>query len=337
MKILCSKSGIQFEVSHFPFSSSTNLGVSHPVFQLPQKKLLSLVPKWAGGEFTEVDSYLYFLALLDSTDLVEFRHPCKVTAETSSIVYNNMEDLIQIIGQMNLIQHPAAIFQRIAISPENNTLQNVHYWIENWETNLKDFSDGYQTFSERMDLNRREAALEKLIKSPYKEIQLATQIANWAEIAGQFPQFQVSTQFGTLECNEYWKLIIRKCINSESIFSIPLADIQELIEHCENTIEHGSIYAHTLMEILRNGATKNKNFLGLGDWDLSQSSINYLIVSEDSVEKANLDLLVATAPTSEPRITDYPTKFEYLKAKSKWMLATQMNASTAKQESIGGL
>ena len=307
------------------------------MFQIPQKKLLALVPKWAGGELNEVDSYLYFLALLNSTDLVEFRHPCKPTPDTSSIVYNNMEDLIQIIGKINLVTHPAAVFQRIAISPENNTLANVHYWIENWEKNLSDFEEGYITQTERMDLNRREAALEKLIKSQYKEIHLATQIANWAEIAGCFPSFQVSTQFGTMECSEYWKLIIRKCINTESIFTIPLSDITELISHCEDNIEHGSIYAHTLMSMLRSGAEKNKNFLGLGDWDLSQSSINYQIVS-DSVERANLDLLIATAPASEPRITDYPTKFEYLKAKAKWMLSTsQKETQTQPTNSIGNL
>jgi hypothetical protein len=238
-----------------------------------------------------------------------------------------MEDLVQVVGKMNLITHPAAVFQRIAISPENNTLENVHFWIANWETNIEDFEEGYVSAGERADLNRRELALEKLIKSPHKEIQLATQIANWAEIAGDFPQFVVNTQFGNLECSEYWKLIIRKCINAESIFNIPLRDIQELIEHCEDKIEHGSIYAHTLMQILRNGAEKNKNFLGLGDWDISQSSVSYLIVSDDSVEKANMDLMVQTAPKEEPKLADYPTRFEWLKARTRFMFAASQNQS----------
>jgi hypothetical protein len=332
MKILCSKSGIQFNCDYFPAYLHAR-EVSHPIFHLSQKKLLSFIPKWAAQEsLGEVDSYLLFLALLDSTQLVEWRTAVQFTQDTSSIVANNMEDLAQIVGKMNLITHPAAVFQRIAISPENNTLQNVHYWIANWETNIEDFCDGYVTQAERADLNRRELALEKLIKAPHREIVLASQIANWAEIAGQFPQFQVETQFGAMECSEYWKLIIRKCIKAESIFNIPLRDIQELIDHCEDNIEHGSIYAHTLMQILRSGADKNKNFLGLGDWDISQSSISYLIVSEDSVEKANFDLLVSTAPTTEPRLQDYPTRFEWLKAKARYSLS-QSTASQSSQVS----
>lgn len=331
MKILCAKSGIHFQCEFFPAYLDSR-EVSHPIFHLSQKKLLSFVPKWAAGELNEIDSYLLFLSLLNSTGQCEFRSAAKPIASTSSIIANNMEDLVQLVGSINLITHPEEVFSRIAISPENSTLENCHYWIANWETQLEDFKEGYQSYYLRQDLNRREEALEKLIKSPHKEIQLATQIANWASIAGEFPTFAVQTQFGNMDCAEYWKLIIRKCINAESIFAIPLADLDELIEHCEDKIQHGSIYAHTLMEILRSGRTKNKNFLGLGDWDISQSSISYMIVrSEDSVESANMDLLVKTAPTAEPKITDYPTRFEYLKAKSRYFLS-QSTEPTVKKE-----
>jgi hypothetical protein len=78
------------------------------------------------------------------------------------------------------------------------------------------------------------------------------------------------------------------------------------------------------MSLLRSGRDKNKNFLGLGDWDISTSSINYVIVDgEDSVEAANFSLLQASAPTHEPSIMEYPSRFEYLKAKMKWELSQQ--------------
>jgi hypothetical protein len=243
-----------------------------------------------------------------------------------------MEDLIQLVGQINLLSHPKEILSHIAITRENNTLSNVHYWIANWEDAIDEFKSGYTSISEQQDLLRREAALEKLIKSPYKEVQLATQIANWAELAGAFPDFPVSSPFGTLSCAEYWKLIIRKCVNSESIFSVPTSDITEIIEHCEDNIPHGSIYAHTLMQILRNGKEKQSNFLGLGDWDASSSSLKYILLqSEDSVEKANIQLLINSAPLTEPRIQEYPSRFDWLKAHTKWRLS-QSFASTSTSE-----
>jgi hypothetical protein len=120
----------------------------------------------------------------------------------------------------------------------------------------------------------------------------------------------------------YWKQIIRKCINKDSIFKIPLIDLEDLIEHCEINIPHGSIYAHTLMELLRAGRDRNKNFLGLGDWDLSSSSISYRIISEeDSVETANFSAILMSAPTTEPRLQEYPSRFAWLKAKVKWDMA----------------
>ena len=327
MKTLCSKSGLLFNCEHFPFYSDTAT-ISHPCFSIPQKKLLSLTPKWASGELTEIDSYLLFLSLLNSTNQIEFRVPVSYTAETTGIVYANMESLIQLVGQINCITHPELILSQIAITRENHTLSNVHYWIQNWESSIDDFKSGYVSVSEQQDLLRREASLEKLIKSPYKEVQLATQIANWAELAGAFPDFDVTTQFGTLSCAEYWKLIIRKCVNAESIFSVPTADIQELIEHCEDNIPHGSIYAHTLMQMLRNGKEKQTNFLGLGDWDSSTSSLKYVLLnSDDSVEKANLQLLIQTAPATEPDIREYPSRFEWLKAHTKWRLSQELTTA----------
>ena len=327
MKVLCSKSGLLFKAEYFPFYSDTGT-ISHPCFSIPQKKLLGLTSKWAAGELTDVDSYLLFLSLLNSTNQVEFRTHCQYTEDTASIIQNNMEDLIQAVGAINCITHPKFVVTQIAITKENHTLANAHYWIENWLQNIEEFKSGYAEYKERQDLQRRESALESLIKSPHREIQLATQIANWASIAGKFPEFSLQTVFGEMACSEYWKLIIRKSINSESIFSVPTKDIIELIEHCEEYIEHGSIYAHTLMSMLRNGKEKQTNFLGLGDWESSTSSLNYILLqSDDSVEKANLQLLIQTAPTSEPKLTEYPSRFEWLKAHTKWKISQSVTES----------
>jgi hypothetical protein len=325
MRILCGISGIEFTCDHFP-AYLTSREVTHPIFALSQRKLLSFIPKFSAGELTETDSYLLFVALLASSDLAEFRVPCKRTAITSGIVYNQMEDLTICIGKMNLIKHPSFQAPRIAITPDTCDLSNIEYWIANWEHSIEEWRDGYASYNQSRDLIMRENALEKLIKSPHREIQLATQIADWAEIAGNFPQSQTLVNNAPISLAAYWKQIIRKCINKDAIFAIPLDDLQELIEHCEENIPHGTIYAHTLMEMLRSGKDKNKNFLGLGDWDLASSSLAYRILSDDdTVETANFSAMLMGAPTSEPSILEYPTRFAWLKAKVKWdMVQNQM-------------
>lgn len=323
MKVICQKSGLIFKCEHFNYYSDTAI-ISHPCFSLPQKKLLSLTPKWATGDFSDVDSYLLFLSLLDSTGQVEFRSPVQYTAATPQIICNNMESLVRLVGVINCITNPRLVLSRVAISKENNTLETITSWIESWYEAIQEYKDGYISMAEQQDILRRESALEKLIKSPYNEVQLATQIANWAELAGRFPDFEVRSPFGTHTCAEYWKLIIRKCVNAESIFAIPSSDIQELIEHCESEIPHGSIYAHTLMQILRNGLTKQSNFLGLGE-----TTDFVLLESNDEIQQANIELIIRTAPLEEPKVVDYPSRFDWLKAHTKWKIAKAAQSKTA--------
>lgn len=329
MKILCAISGIEFQCEHFP-AYLTSREVTHPIFHLSQKKLLSFIPKFSSSELTETDSYLLFLALLNSTDSVEFRVPCKRTANTSSIIYNQMQDLVIAVGKINLIQHPSFQLPRIAITPDTCTLSNVEYWIANWEASIDEWKDNFASYNQSRDLLMRENALEKLIRTPHKEIQLATQIADWAELAGDFPHYVTIVNNKEIQLSAYWKQIIRKCINKDAIFQIPLSDLDELITHCEDNIPHGSIYAHTLMEMLRSGKDKNKNFLGLGDWDLASSPIAYKILSDsDSVESANMEAICMSAPTELPKIQDYPSRFAWLKAKIKYDMNQSFIASQA--------
>jgi len=91
------------------------------------------------------------------------------------------------------------------------------------------------------------------------------------------------------------------------------------------------------MQILRNGKEKQSNFLGLGDWDSSTSSLKYVLLqSEDSVEKANLQLIINSAPTTEPNIMQYPSRFEWLKAHTKWKLSQSLQDPETESNQKGG-
>ena len=109
MKILCSKSGIEFTAEHFP-GTFFSRELSHPIFSLEQKKLLSYTGKWAAGELTPTDSYLLFLALLNSSEQIQFRTSCKRTPLTNSIVANNMEYLVRTVIKLNAIRTPGTLF-----------------------------------------------------------------------------------------------------------------------------------------------------------------------------------------------------------------------------------
>lgn len=321
MKILCAYSGVEFTVEHFPGSLYSRESW-HPVFDMPQKKLLAYTGKWAGGELTTTDSYLLFLAILKSSDLVDFRTAVYRNEFTDSIIAQNMESLVRSVIKLNTVSNPAVVFPKYVISTETRYLSNVRYWIENWKEAYQKFIEGKPTAHESAKLIQRESALERLIKNPHKPIsQYAYQLADWAALAGNFPPGMVPSPFSSKNISvlDYWKMIIIRCAKEEFLYSIPRVDLEELLEHCEENIDAGSIYSNALFKLLRKGIEKRSNLLELGDMDVQGT---YQILEEsDTIESANIKAMVDSAPLEIPRPEQYSSKIEFLRAKMRYQMA----------------
>jgi hypothetical protein len=329
MKVLCAISGIEFQCEHFP-ATLTSRETTHPIFHLKQKKLLAFTSKWSAGELTPTDSLLLFLALLNSTDLIDWRVPVQRTTMTDALVANNMEALVHAVGALNVIKNPALAVPSFAVTSDTKTLDNIHYWIQAWHDGVKTFKSGYRATSEWQLLRNREAVLERLIKTSTRQVEsYAGILADWAELAGSFPKFDITDYAGSqVSIADYWKLIIRKCCKSESIIEIPKNDLLELIEHCEDTIQFGSIYSYELMKLLRAGLERQTGFLGV---DFSKT--DFVILDADtSVEDANKLSMMQNAPAEKPVESNYPTKFAYLKAKLSYDMATEYQKNLATQQ-----
>lgn len=328
MRIICGKSGIEFTCEFFPGFNRTG-NYHHPVFSLSPHQLLSYAGKWIAGELTQTDSYLLFVAGLDSTGLLEWRCPIKTTDATASIVAQNMNKLFNVLGKLDVIKHPSFAVPRFCISHETNNLANVKHWLECWLEAYDNFKNGYQSISLNQKIARREAALERLIKNKQRTVQsYSSLLADWAALAGAFPEFAVNIDGAALTCRDYWKQLISKCSNKDALWKINAADLQELIEHCEENIDHGSIYSHTLMKYLRTAYAEITNPLGYG----APLSTKFEILEDDNadVANANLQAIIANAPSVMPQEKDYPTKFLWLKAKMAYQLA-QKSKSQAQQ------
>jgi len=321
--IKCAYSGIVFKCEHFPMNLH-NDETNHPIFLLPQHKLLSYTSKWSAGELTSIDSYLLFLALMDSTSLVEWRHPAHYQPGiTDSLVAGNMEQLIRIIGKVNLIHHPKFVLPSFAVTRDTCTLDNVRYWIEAWHESFMEFMRGYKEQTEQERIRRREYALERMVKSTHLKnaTKYATALASWAELAGNFPQFPIIHPLNKnpITLADYWKEIIGACVREEKIFQYPTNDVNELITHCEENIPHGSISAASLMDLLRTGRDSQSSYLCLSDLDVEAFKAGTLN-KEDVVETSNKIAMIQSAPLTEPKRSDYSSEIEYVRAKMKWRM-----------------
>lgn len=339
-RILCAYSGLDIQVSHFPIYL-TSRECYHPIFTLSRKKLMGFASKWAAQELTPTDNYLYYLALLHSTSLVEWRVPALQTADTQKLIAENTESLLNIVGKIDLVLDKEAYNPpHFVVSPDTKDLSCTPDWIAVWKENWDDYQQNYRTANFREKIIRRESALERLIKDPTKNPEsYAASLAEWANLAGQFPTHDAGLDPSILGGKsmplcDYWKLIIRKCVKAEAIFSIPDADIDELIEHCEDSIDivNGGIFCHALLHLLREGKKKKSSFLGLGDFDVTGPSFKILDANA-GVEEANKLALIATAPTEKPVEKDYPSKIAFLRAKLRYDMAqSQITANALAEE-----
>ena len=341
-RVLCALSGIEYKVEHMAVYL-TSRESHHPIFDIPTARLLQLTPRWIQGELSSTENYLLYLALFNSTGLMDFRSPAIQTGDTASIIAQNMAPLADIVERIfasgttkvsEILHLPSFV-----ITPDTKDLSSSPDWIQIWNNCYKDYQDHYATSTALEKLNRQETILERYIRDHTKDIsQYAHRIANWAADAGKFydENYQIANEHNKPEMlSSYWKRIIIACAKTESIWDIPDADINELIEHCEETIYHGSIYAHTLMSLLRAGAERKKNFLDIGDIDIGQHGTVFRILDADaSVEDANKLSLIDSAPLEAPIEKNYPNKLAYIRAKLNYQMAQDYKASIAAQKKI---
>ena len=325
MKVLCKYSGILFKVEHFPFTLDKG-DMHHPVFDIPQKKLISVgVSRWP-AQLGEVDSYLLYLALFNSTGNVTFRSPARYTDKTKSIIATNLPQLLLTIGRLNVINSAIADIPNIVITADTADLYNSDEWIKIWNSAIDDYISGAAAERMRRNTQIREEAIMRILRSNGKETTLAAKLAEWAADAASFPAFQVKTMYGDMKLSEYWKIIIRKAVSAEAIFQIPEGDIKELIEHLEENLDHGTPIACSLMEIVRTGLERNRNFLG-------EETSFVLMRPDDPVMKSNLELLIKNAPEEEPRREQFQKHFDYLKARARWELKQQIESTSQSPQS----
>lgn len=308
MRVYCQYSNISYDLTGF---GSTQLTYIHPIFAAEPKWLLSRMGSWAAQKYTEEESKLLFLALLHTTELIEFRIAAQPENATVQL---NMEQLARFVGWMIGLTRPQLVLPKFVINPENKQLKNIRYWIELWYEARKVFEDGYSTQSELRKLRDKEAALERLIRTSTKTSDdYAGLLSTWAFQAASVPK----------GLHKYWRELF--CLKGIDVYNARSIDLQELLDHMEEGLEHGSIFAHATMQHVRTLVKKNAaglNYgLGITDEDLAEIETTPFTIVEGSVEEHNMQVIAASAGVEEPRSKDFSSRVAYLRAHAAWKLA----------------
>lgn len=313
--------------------------VKHPIFSLPLSKLYGLYGKYTDGGNSATENWLLYNALLESTGLVTYTCPAESVDPITSahLIANNLPRLIETIGRIDAVKSNLRVnvFASVSVNVSNNTLSTSNIWIDVWNQNYIDYLAGARKEITNRNVRNREAVLQRHIKGKKGIDAYSKILANWAAEAAVFPTYEVINEVtgkkDTLA--NYWKMILIMCNKEERIYSIPKADLDELIDHCEANITESSIYSTTLYTLLKNGRLKQKNYLGLGELDISGSPYR-IVQAGQSVEDANKLALIDSAPKTEPVESSYPSRLAYIRAKMNYKMAQDYRKAGTNPNSI---
>lgn len=321
--VTCAISGMRFECSyldgaHIPHTA----GYFHPIFALNHKQLYGLYSQYGRNQLTATDSYLLFCAFLKHSGYVSFNNPITRNPNeigTKQLVANNLGQLVRVMEQSALIQHPAFKQPHFKIYFDNSHITQIPSWILAWEANLAEFQLGLASAKQKQDLLEIENRLTLLIKSGETVESYSHVVANWAEQAADFPAHRI----------DQWKKLIRGCFNTKTMFATKLEEITELKEYCESNIAPGSIHYHTLMEVLREGVRRHTGFLGYHILDAEGTDEQ--TKAAELVTNAELESIASRATDEPPKKEDYPNSMEFLKAKLAYRVYMNMLAKQEKE------
>lgn len=328
MRATCKYSGIEFQTQHFPYTFRNSIQ-HHPVFDIPFPDLLAASNDWLSDHYTPIDKRLLFLALIKSTELVQFRTYAR---PSDNIISCNMDTLIEWAAYIHGIKTKQQFecLPRYVITQESSHLSNIDGWFSTWQDAITEYKDQYRTYNAAQMQVRREDALSRIIKDPNRITdRYIKQLAEWAGIAAAFPDSLVTTPEGSaIPLRDYWCDLIRKCGNKQfQIWRLNRNDLSELEEHLEYNLPHGTIVSHELMVIIRHAIKRHDSAFGISSID---SPAFVILDPKDNVEKANILAAASLAPAVEPTAQDYPDKVSFLRAKARWNLAQAVRAAEQK-------
>lgn len=329
-KVTCAISGIRFSCDYLDCLNITNeAGFMHPIFAAEHNTLHLLYSKHCKGKLNTRDSYLLFMAFLHSSEQIEWRQPANIDPHSLSgrqLVENNITQLVSALEQTAYIRHPSFSQPAFIVTENSADLRQIPNWIKSWQENVLDFYTCKASEREQQTLQKIENKLSYLILSGESPERFAHVIAKWADKTAGFPTDKA----------ELWKKTIQSCFSINKMFNTPLVLLKEIKDYCECNIDVGSIHFHSLSGVLKEGIRRHVDYLGGSSLALSYTLLDPITTTlegkarreEERKGDAELQVILAKAPSIYPKKEDYTSNLDFIKAKLAYRVASISVAQT---------
>lgn len=323
LNLTCSISGVPFSVPgpHLRLRSSHPI---HPIFQLTFKDLQSCIGSLHELKIQEENLHLLNLALIASTELVEFHSPILLNSQVSRFHFQWAEKLFALVVLMHEIplEIRAHRFPKIIFHKDSGMIpEHLKGLIEVWGESLDAYKLGKSLESRADEISRKEQALERLVRNKHKSpASYASKLADWAAIAGNFPSFEIRNPDGKNQtlC-AYWKDLIVLLSKTPNLPAKYEKDVVELENHLIENLDLGTLYSGALLALVSRAKAKLQNYLEFGDFDMPAPKQSFQIKDFGSSDPCFVQK--AYAPKEEPKKEDYPDLISYLKARARFLVA----------------
>lgn len=331
MKLTCPKSGIRFTVS-CGFGSAKAI---HPIFQLSLEKLLvSNYPAFLCGKLDRTDLHLFGTVLLDILPIDRWSTPLSAPEVTNTIWYQTIPKMVQLCSR--LYDREFKRLPKFRINKDTNNLKGLPDYLMALEACLDK-----RSFSPVEDA--REQAHKQTTDKIYKILRdteatiknrrkLPKLIAQYASIAGDFPQSNCQWQGQTITIREFWKSLIELAFDPDNLKVIKLletksdgrpailSDYDELLEWCETKIPFGNIHYDTLQQKLKDTIAILEEFSPQVQEIDSDKLKEEIKESNTYINGHNGKDLIEPLrlPSKEPKRSEFTSNLAYIKAKIKW-------------------
>lgn len=315
MKLICPLSGVSYK---------TDIGyghgkVKHPIFQLSLQALLGQnLDPFTTGRLTPTETHLFGCALLDKLPII-WERPL---IESVCIPYwkRHIEQLATIVARHDPTKY--RYLPKYKIADYNCDLSTLANYLAATDRAILEYRE-QDNIPDYLKNQTEEMILKLLRNSVHKATNtraLPKLMADWARDAAMFPRTQISLRDGKkYTVADHWHEVVTRIFAAQHpvhILSedITLGDISELVDHCEEHLDIGSIHSLALLKKLREVQVVLHEFKN--DIREKQNSMEVMqgLASEDTTPA----LVNKVYKEGEPRREDYASIMAFTRAKLAW-------------------
>jgi hypothetical protein len=320
VKLHCPKSGISY---------TCNIGyghgrVPHPIFNLPVKSLIKgQLEPFMAGRLTLEESHLFGCALINKLPVMwETYLPLELWQEDWGALVENLS-----VVALRYDDRRVADLPKFRITKATNDPAAIKGYMRALNSAITDLRES--AFIETSVIkDRAEEAILRIVRNTLNKVastrdknKLPELMAAWAASVGKFPKTSVPIDAdGTqMPLHEYWKSIIVKLFSSDSPVAllsdtVQQEDIAELLEHCEQTIEVGTLHSLLLLKKLRDAISVLEEF----------RPGKILVASGDTIAALLGNTQIKEYKEGEPQLSQYKNIAEFLAAKKVWRASNDL-------------